>query len=373
MLTLHVAKTKPPRRIRLGNLSPSIYICQHRHRSNTTAHAQGTITPQASDTPKEVKSPFFFETGYALYAKRPSRPFPPPFASTPSGSFSEPLTTHNRSRDRRPHVNGQMIRGLTNGDDAVLVEENFVGANDGVGAWASKPRGHAALWSRLVLHFWALEAENETRASKEPDPIAWLQRAYDQTVTAASKPNEWLGTTTACAALLHHKLNQEEAQPVLYATNLGDSQILVLRPKDQEIIYKTAEQWHWFDCPRQLGTNSPDTPTKNAVMDKVDLLENDVVLAVSDGVTDNLWEHEMLESVLKSIHKWEEGEGGESSGDRSGGAGGGMPFVAEELAKAARVIAQDPFAESPFMEKAVEEGLAMEGGEFYNPGHTKMQ
>lgn len=62
----------------------------------------------------------------------------------PSGSFSDPLSTHNRSRDRRSYVNGEMIRGITNGDDAVLVGENFIGANDGVGAWAHKPNGHAA-------------------------------------------------------------------------------------------------------------------------------------------------------------------------------------------------------------------------------------
>jgi hypothetical protein len=37
-----------------------------------------------------------------------------------------------------------MIRGVTNGDDAVLVQENFVAANDGVGAWAAKDKGHAA-------------------------------------------------------------------------------------------------------------------------------------------------------------------------------------------------------------------------------------
>jgi hypothetical protein len=49
-------------------------------------------------------------------------------------------------------------------------------------------------------------------------------------------------------------------------------------------------------------------------------------------------------------------------GQMKGGAGGGMQFVADELLKAAKTIAQDPFAESPFMERAVEEGLAMEGG-----------
>lgn len=118
----------------------------------------GTTTPIPDDTdptipsssassnskPDPQTSPFYFEAGYALYAKRPSRPFPPPFLSKPSTSFSEPLSTHDKSRDRRPKVNGEMIRGVTNGDDAVVVEENFIGANDGVGAWAVKERGHAA-------------------------------------------------------------------------------------------------------------------------------------------------------------------------------------------------------------------------------------
>jgi protein phosphatase PTC7 len=87
--------------------------------------------------------PFRFETGLALFAKRPPRPFPPPFLSPPSGSFSEPLSTHNRSRDRRAFVNGELIRGYTNGDDAVYGSDYFVGANDGVGAWSTRPGGHA--------------------------------------------------------------------------------------------------------------------------------------------------------------------------------------------------------------------------------------
>ena len=40
----------------------------------------------------------------------------------------------------------------------------------------------------------------------------------------------------------------------------------------------------------------------------------------------------------------------------------GMRHVAQELVLAARKIAEDPFAASPFMERAVEEGLAIEGG-----------
>ncbi|KAF4635463.1 hypothetical protein G7Y89_g2634 [Cudoniella acicularis] len=331
-----------------------------------------SVDINTSGLQQHQKPPFRFETGLSLYAKRAPRPFPPPFLSPPSGSFSDPLSTHHRSRDRRAFVNGELIRGYTNGDDAVYASDYFIGANDGVGAWSTRPGGHAGLWSRLILHFWAVETEHEIyrpRSSDqtfEPNPVEYLQKAYEQTIEATSKPNSWQGTTTAAGAQLHFTKHDGDsnapATPLLYVTNLGDSQILVLRPRDSEVVYKTTEQWHWFDCPRQLGTNSPDTPQNNAVMDKVEIEENDVVLAMSDGVIDNLWEHEIIENVVNSIRKWEEGQGGVSTGDRHAGSGGGMQFVAEELMKAAKVIATDPFAESPFMEHAVEEGLAMEGG-----------
>ena len=365
-------------------LSPFQAAHWRRWAGSSTQISAGNTTPISDEAlAQKPKSPFYFDTGYALFAKRPSRPFPPPFLSPPSASFSDPLSTHDRSRDRRPQVNGEMIRGITNGDDAVLVEKNFIGANDGVGAWATRPRGHAAyvwhsgnsdselganhsrLWSRLILHFWAFEAERDSIAmttESEPDPVQYLHRAYEQTLKATTSPNEWHGTTTACGALLHHTSDRSSPKPLLFVTNLGDSQVLVIRPKDQEIIYKTSEQWHWFDCPRQLGTNSPDTPNANAVMDKVVLQEDDVVLAMSDGVVDNLWEHEVLQNILDSIKAWEQDAGGQSTGDRKGGGGGGMQYVAQELVNAARIIAEDPFAESPFMERAVEEGLAMEGG-----------
>lgn len=120
-------------------------VSQPRWISSVAVSSAGTTTPMPDDAHRQPpKSPFYFDTGYALFAKRPSRPFPPPFLSMPSGSFSDPLSTHNRSRDRRSYVNGEMIRGITNGDDAVLVGENFIGANDGVGAWASRDKGHAA-------------------------------------------------------------------------------------------------------------------------------------------------------------------------------------------------------------------------------------
>lgn len=123
-------------------------FCQpHRSFSSRCRPELTFSTTGAADHPTLQKQPppFRFETGLALFAKRAPRPFPPPFLSPPSGSFSDPLSTHNRSRDRRSFVNGELIRGYTNGDDAVYASDYFIGANDGVGAWSTRPGGHAGL------------------------------------------------------------------------------------------------------------------------------------------------------------------------------------------------------------------------------------
>ena len=213
------------------------------------------------------------------------------------------------------------------------------------------------------MHFWALEAEkNGYGGSTEPDPKGYLQSAYERTKDATSEPNLWLGTTTACGALLHTDANTPP-HPILYVTQLGDSQVLVIRPRDKTVIFKTEEQWHWFDCPRQLGTNSPDSPAQNAVVDKIAIEEDDLVLAMSDGVVDNLWEHEVVEQVCGSLERWRNGDMERvMEDDEESTYASGMRYVAQELVQAARKIAEDPFAESPFMERAVEEGLSIEGG-----------
>lgn len=319
----------------------------------------GLTTPVPEDTVIVTsKSPFYFEAGYAGWAKRPSRPFPPPFLSLPSGSFSDPLSTYHRAADRRPKVDGKELRGVTNGDDAMLASNSFICANDGVGAWGQKERGHAPLWSRLLIHFWAIAAEEDMYGSENgsPDPVKYLDQAYTHTKEALSEPNEWLGTTTACSALLHYGSNGD-SHPILYVTQLGDSKCLVVRPSDKSVVFATEEQWHYFDCPRQLGTNSPDQPFENAVLSKVDIQEDDIILAMSDGVTDNLWEDQIAESAVDSLESWKQGEKGQTESLAEG-----MRFVANELVLSARKIAEDPFAASPFMERAVDEGLAIEGG-----------
>ena len=109
------------------------------------------------------------------------------------------------------------------------------------------------------------------------------------------------------------------------------------------------------------------------MLDTLAIEEDDVVLAMTDGVVDNLWEHEVVTNVCDSISQWRRegaleantnnsvvGEPGKDVQEQS--YADGMRFVAQRLVDAARVIAEDPFAESPYMEKAIDEGLGVEGG-----------
>ena len=98
-------------------------------------------------------------------------------------------------------------------------------------------------------------------------------------------------------------------------------------------------------------------------MDKVIIEEDDMILAMSDGLVDNLWEHEVVQSVVDSWNKWQSGDmSNVMQSTEASSYADGMRFVAQELVKSARVIAEDPFAESPYMERAVDEGLSIEGG-----------
>jgi hypothetical protein len=69
-----------------------------------------------------------------------------------------------------------------------------------------------------------------------------------------------------------------------------------------------------------------------------------------------------MQNVLDSIEKWNQGKARIRQDSENQTYADRMQFVAEELVHAARVIAEDPFAESPYMEKAVDEGLGIEGG-----------
>lgn len=174
------------------------------------------------------------------------------------------------------------ILGDTAGDDAWVVGKyylgNFrfllpsngagevtIGIADGVGAWNTKEKGRPGLWSRLLMHYWALECEERMKLWKvdratgrsraaagvgvdfvsteeDVDVVQMLHQAYLRTAIEMEQSGGWVGSTTACVALLQRS--------TLHIANVFSSlkvELMGLARRFQGICY-TGEPVHIYDC-----------------------------------------------------------------------------------------------------------------------------
>jgi protein phosphatase PTC7 len=81
---------------------------------------------------------------------------------------------------------------------------------------------------------------------------------------------------------------------ILRALNIGDSVCLVLR--NGAVAARTREIIHYFDCPYQLGDDSPDRPSDGTTL-QAEIFGGDIIVAGSDGVFDNLSDADVCEIV----------------------------------------------------------------------------
>jgi len=154
----------------------------------------------------------------------------------------------------------------------------------------------------------------EDTGSRDPQEI--LGFAYNQ--------NKSTGSCTACIATI------DENQ--IRVSNLGDSGFVLLRyieplktessenneNNNQEnfpgagngeldikesgswvVVHQSKEQQHYFNCPRQLGTNSTDSPL-DADQYILDCLPGDLIVMATDGMYDNVSPEEVCD-ILSNL------------------------------------------------------------------------
>lgn len=258
----------------------------------------------------------------------------------------------NLTADLPSAFRGPWLRGRTVGDDSYCIGHNYLAVADGVGVWNTQRQGHAGLWSRLMVHEWSLRAD--LLQAHEPPPAEaerLMREALHASHLSASnlakhfdKSAEWYGTTTMLAALY------APSHGVLYVCNLGDSALQVY-DREHGQTFATEETREYFDVPRQVGTNAERfTFGEHAMFYTVPLRPTDTVVSSSDGLTDNLFTPDIYHILY--------GGGGASS------AGGDVPLatLAEQLVEQAMQVGGNSWAESPYMERAVTEGIAFSGG-----------
>ncbi|KAH6915168.1 hypothetical protein BKA70DRAFT_1383297 [Coprinopsis sp. MPI-PUGE-AT-0042] len=86
---------------------------------------------------------------------------------------------------------------------------------------------------------------------------------------------------------------------VIRIAHIGDCMGMLVR--DEEIVWRSEEMWWDFNMPLQLGpaTHPIVTPSTTAHHFTLPVKADDILILASDGLSDNLWDEEVLDEVIK--------------------------------------------------------------------------
>lgn len=230
-------------------------------------------------------------------------------------------------------------------------DRHAFGIADGVGGWASNGIDPGE-FARGLLKF-ALEVLNATPKGEEAD----LQEALMTSMQRLHEVQLQGGSTALLGQLTGNTMS---------ILNLGDSGAILLRPALRtppgsekpllfpRVIFRSSDQTHYFNCPYQLG--SGNSPIEAPDFVRVRVRTGDLVVAATDGVFDNLFDHQVQAIVARHLGgAW-----------RSGGpVEPHLQGLATNIAKQAqRIGLQEDQKDviTPFALAAHSEGLNFRGG-----------
>ncbi|ODQ66813.1 protein serine/threonine phosphatase 2C [Nadsonia fulvescens var. elongata DSM 6958] len=229
---------------------------------------------------------------------------------------------------------------VKNADDSLLCSNQFLGIADGVSEWNEKSNGFTSLWSQLIL-LRTLNWLEKTMVNPAEFSIlgdgsdsSLLTRAMDQSFDETNYVMEnfgYMGSSTLLLAYLRLRK--------LQIMNIGDSRLWVIR--DGQFIH-TNEVQH-TSAPGQIGTNSSIYPSDKAEISIIDIQPGDIVILMTDGISDNLWPEDILSITLEGLKS------------------GGIQMAAKQLTANAFSTANDNYAVCPYMLHN-ESSMAYRGG-----------
>ncbi|KAK7467165.1 Protein phosphatase 2C 7 [Stygiomarasmius scandens] len=264
----------------------------------------------------------------------------------------------------RDHMLSRDISGRGNkmrlakdaGEDFFFVQEMrnasgvAFGVADGVGGWVESGVDPSLFSQTLMYHAhrysraaWAGEPEidptmdyeeREQVEGWELTPYSCLDLAYGGVLR---ERRVQAGSSTACI------LSLNASSGLLRAANLGDSGFSIIRSSN--IIHKQPSQTHFFNCPKQL-TKLPagsgrkfsracvDSPSE-ADTYSTKLRDGDIVVAYTDGFSDNVFTSEML-TICSLVAR----QGGSEEQQ--------VQMMADRLVEYSRICMMDTRKVSPF-------------------------
>jgi len=213
----------------------------------------------------------------------------------------------------------------TGGEDAYFIAANgWFGVADGVGQWSFEGI-NAGLYARELMDGCKkFVTENQGAPDLRPEQI--LSKAVDEACSPGS-----------CTVLVAHFDGQ-----ALQASNIGDSGFIVIR--NGEVFKKSKPTLYGFNFPLQIQKG--DDPSKFVQNYAIDLEDGDAIVTATDGLFDNVYEHEIAGIVSKSLQADLE-----------------PAEIAEHLAVKAQEVGRSGAGRSPFSDAALSAGyLGYSGG-----------
>ncbi|KAK7696369.1 hypothetical protein QCA50_001023 [Cerrena zonata] len=173
------------------------------------------------------------------------------------------------------------------------------------------------------------------------------------------KGNEWNGKVNGNAGA------GEEMRAVMRIAHLGDCMGMLIR-KD-EIVWRTEEMWWNFNTPLQLGPASRTKP-QDAKVFTIPVQEDDILVLASDGLSDNLWDEEILDEVVRFRRSFM-GSSSSTPGERILGRRTLAGMLSEALCSRARSVSERqgkrrhrPRKSSPSASSSLPSSSSMFGG-----------
>mmetsp|Transcript_30970 Transcript_30970/g.65677 ORF Transcript_30970/g.65677 Transcript_30970/m.65677 type:complete len:377 (+) Transcript_30970:93-1223(+) len=222
---------------------------------------------------------------------------------------------------------------------------------DGVGGWAENGVDPGE-FSRQLLRFSHEVFAESGDASTTVD----LRKALHEGMRRLRGTSTQGGTTALLGQLTDNSL---------CILNLGDSGVMVLRPALRtppgagpllfpRVVFRSSDQTHYFNCPYQLGSSA--VPTEEPDIIRVLVRPGDLVVAGTDGVFDNLFDHQVQAIVARHLgNAWRTGASVEPH----------LQGLATSITKQAQRIGQQEDSKdviTPFALAAHSEGLPFRGG-----------
>ncbi|XP_047177789.1 probable protein phosphatase 2C 26 isoform X2 [Vigna umbellata] len=88
-----------------------------------------------------------------------------------------------------------------------------------------------------------------------------------------------------------------EKNGTLRIANVGDCGLKLIR--NGHVVFSISPQEHYFDCPFQLSSERAGQTYLDAAVCNVELMEGDTIVMGSDGLFDNVFDHEIVQTIVK--------------------------------------------------------------------------